>query len=113
MPNSWFAYNSGFFCSFTRIISHCFYYNLVIYEIVFYKPHFYFVCVSIYLHVCMCTSCVPSVRTGQQRAPGSLEPELQMSVNCHRVQPAGSSAKAASAFNVRAISPVPGTFYSQ
>lgn len=61
----------------------------------------------------MCTSCVVSARTGQQRTPGSLELELQTFVNCHMVQPAGSSAKAAGALNVRANSPVPGTFYSQ
>lgn len=41
-------------------------------------------CLRIYLHVCICTTCVPVICGGQTRALALLELELQMFVS-HRL----------------------------
>jgi hypothetical protein len=38
--------------------------------------YFLLICISIFLHVCICTSCMPASCTSRNRVPDSLEAEL-------------------------------------
>lgn len=45
--------------------------------------YFYFMCISVCLHICLCVPCIPEAWKGQERTPGPLELELQMIVSHH------------------------------
>lgn len=61
---------------------------------------FVLVCMSVWLHVCLCTTCVPGTLEGQRRVLDLLEQELQtvvshQSYGCWEFKP--GSRRAASA----------------
>lgn len=62
-----------------------------------------FMCVSVYLHVCMSTTYIPGACRGQRRAPSS--PELGLLMDIQGLQTERGSSVRTSAINRRATSP--------
>lgn len=44
----------------------------------FLKIYFYFMCISVCPHVCLCITCIHGTHRGQERAPEPLELELHI-----------------------------------
>jgi hypothetical protein len=74
---------------------------------------FYFYCMNILPCISLFTTCAPGLCGGQKRASDPLKQELQAAVS-HCVAArnwTGSSARAATDLNHRAISPAPGWWF--
>ena len=49
----------------------------------FLEISFYFMCMNVCLHVCMCTTCVPGAQSSLKRMPYPLELELHIVISHH------------------------------
>lgn len=45
----------------------------------------FFYMYNVYLHICICITCVPAAQGGQRKSSDPLEPELWVVMSCHMV----------------------------